>query len=72
MIIVVKTLVILTLLTILGSLFSALFYLFKDHNDPGSTRMVKALTVRVVLSISLFLLLGAGFYFHILPSTGLR
>jgi hypothetical protein len=72
MVILVKVLVILVLLTILGSLFSALLFLFKDHGNADSTRMVKALTLRVVLSISLFLLLGAGFYFHILPQTGLR
>ncbi len=72
MIIFVKILVIATMLAIIGSLFSALLYLFKDQGNPGSTRMVKALTVRVILSISLFLLLGAGFYFHVLPSTGLR
>jgi Protein of unknown function (DUF2909) len=46
---------------ILFSLFSALFYLLKDKG--GSTRTVKALTVRVVLSITLFVLLLLGFHF---------
>ncbi len=45
---------------ILFSLFSALYFLLKDRGR-GSTRVVKALTIRVVLSIVLFLLLLAGF-----------
>lgn len=46
---------------ILFSLFSALYYLLKDRGR--STRTVKALTVRVVLSITLFVLLLLGFHF---------
>jgi Protein of unknown function (DUF2909) len=44
---------------ILFSLFSALYFLLKDKGT--STRTVKALTVRVVLSIALFVLLLIGF-----------
>ena len=44
---------------ILVSLFSALYFLLKDKGQ--STRTVKALTVRVVLSIVLFALLLLGF-----------
>ena len=44
---------------ILFSLFSALYFLLKDKGQ--STRIVKALTVRVVLSIALFVLLLIGF-----------
>ena len=40
---------------IVGSLFSALYFLLKDRS--GSTRVVKALTTRVILSIALFALL---------------
>ena len=46
---------------ILFSLFSALYFLLKDKGQ--STRTVKALTVRVVLSITLFALLLLGFHF---------
>ena len=53
--------VILVLVCIVGLLFSALFFMFKDKGD--SRRMVKALTWRVALSVSLFLLLMVGFYF---------
>jgi len=44
---------------ILFSLFSALYFMVKDKGR--STRTVKALTIRVALSIVLFLLLLAGF-----------
>jgi hypothetical protein len=46
---------------ILFSLFSALFFLLKDKGN--STRTAKALTVRVILSITLFVLLLLGFHF---------
>jgi hypothetical protein len=44
---------------ILVSLFSGLYYVWKDRGS--STRAVKALTVRVVLSIVLFTLLIIGY-----------
>ncbi|MGD1977445.1 MAG: twin transmembrane helix small protein, partial [Gammaproteobacteria bacterium] len=47
--------VIVLLIGIVGSLASALVYLFKDDND--SRRTVRALTVRIGLSVSLFVLL---------------
>lgn len=46
---------------ILFSLFSALYFLMKDKGH--STRTVKALTVRVVLSIVLFVTILLGFHF---------
>lgn len=61
--------VIFVLLCILGSLFSALFFMFSDKGN--SKRMVKALTIRVALSVSLFLLLMAGFYFGLIGRNGL-
>jgi hypothetical protein len=45
---------------IVASLFSALYYVWKDRGR-GSHRAVKALTVRVVLSILLFALLVLGY-----------
>ncbi len=44
---------------ILVSLFSALYFMFTDKGN--SERAVKALTVRVVLSVVLFALLVLGF-----------
>lgn len=51
----VRLLVIVLLLGIVGSLGSALIYLFRDDNT--SRRTVRALTVRITLSVSLFILL---------------
>jgi hypothetical protein len=55
---------------ILGSLASALYYLIKDKGQ--SDRAVKMLTVRVGLSLALFILLMTGYYFGIVPQNGLR
>jgi hypothetical protein len=64
-----KLVVIAFLVLILASLGSALYYLVTDKG--GSTRTVKALTVRVSLSLGLFLLLMAGYYFGLIPRSGL-
>lgn len=56
----IKLAIIAMLILIVGSLFSALFYLVKDKGS--SERTVKALTVRISLSLILFLLLMLGFY----------
>ena len=55
-----KIVVILFLVFIVGSLFSALYFLVRDKGQ--GTRMVKALTVRVTLSVILFALLMLGIY----------
>jgi hypothetical protein len=64
-----KIVVVLFLVVILASLGSALYYLIRDKG--ASDRTVKALTVRVVLSIVLFVLLIAGYYVGLIPPTGL-
>lgn len=51
----IKIATVIVLLVIIGSLFSALVFLLKDKR--GSDRTVKALTMRIGLSIVLFLLL---------------
>ena len=53
--------VIAVLLLIVASLGSAIFFMMRDRS--GSTRMVKALAIRVGLSVALFLALMAGYYF---------
>ena len=72
MVLFIKYLVIFVLLLIVGSLFSSLSFLVKDRGHKDSTRMVKALTLRIGLSMTLFLALGAGYYFGIIPASGLR
>ena len=59
-----KIIVLTFIVFILGSLFSALYFLFKDRIQ--SDRAVKALNVRVLLSVALFALLMLGFYFGII------
>jgi len=61
----VKIVVILFLIAIVASLGSALFFLVTDQGK--SKRTVKALAVRVGLSLTLFLLLMAGYYFGLIP-----
>jgi apolipoprotein N-acyltransferase len=51
----IKFLIIACLLAIIVSLGSGLFHLVNDKGD--SKKMVKALTVRVALSVALFILL---------------
>ena len=55
---------------ILSSLANALYYLIKDKGQ--SDRTVKMLTVRIALSLTLFLLLMGGYYFGVIPQSGLR
>ncbi|PWG61951.1 twin transmembrane helix small protein [Sediminicurvatus halobius] len=50
--------IVLTLLAIVGSLGSGLFYLMRDRSE--SRRTLNALTVRIVLSVVLFLLILLG------------
>ncbi len=64
-IILYRIIIIAFLLVIVGSLASALYFLVKDKGQ--SDRTLKALTLRVSLSVGLFLLLMAGFYFGIIP-----
>lgn len=57
--------VIAMLVLIVASLGSALFFVVTDRS--GSKRAVQALAVRVGLSLALFLMLMAGYYFGLIP-----
>jgi hypothetical protein len=65
-----RIIVLLFILFILISLGSALYYLVKDKGQ--SERTVKALTVRITLSIILFVMLMASYYFGWIPQTGIK
>lgn len=56
----IKFIIVITLMVIVGSLLSALFFLVRDHGT--SDRTAKALTVRISLSITLFLALMLGYF----------
>ena len=61
-----RIIVIIFIIVILSSLGSALFYMVRDR---GTTeRTVKALTVRIALSVTLFLLLMLGSYFGLITT----
>lgn len=61
-----RIIIILFIIVILGSLGSALYFLVKDR---GTTqRTAKALTIRIALSITLFLLLMLGFHFGLITT----
>ena len=64
-----KIIVVLVLLTIIGSLFSGLFYLVRDKGT--SERTVRALTVRISLSVLLFVLLMLGQFTGLLQLHGI-
>jgi len=56
-----KLIVITVLIIILITLGTGLYFMMKD--DDNSDRLAKALTWRVILSVSLFLFLMTGYYF---------
>jgi uncharacterized RDD family membrane protein YckC len=58
--------VIAMLVAIVASLGSALWYMLRPGKDPK--RMVKALGLRVGLSVTLFVILMAGYYFGFITS----
>jgi hypothetical protein len=53
------------LLAIVASLFSGLFFLYKDRG--AGERTVRALTLRIGLSVALFAMLLIGFRTGIIP-----
>lgn len=63
-----RIVVVLAFLGIIGSLASALFYLMRDKG--GTNRTVNALTVRVGLSVALFLFVLFAHYMGWIESTG--
>jgi cytochrome bd-type quinol oxidase subunit 2 len=63
-----RTLVAVVMIGIVFSLGSALFHLMTDKGD--SKKMVRALTVRVALSVALFLLLMAAWAAGIIQPLG--
>jgi heme/copper-type cytochrome/quinol oxidase subunit 4 len=60
-----KIVIIILLFAVVVSLFSGLYFIYKDKGQ--SDRAVKALTVRIVLSIIVFALLIGGYYFGFIP-----
>lgn len=64
-----KGIIILLILFIFASLTSGMFFLVRDRGE--STRTVKSLTVRITLSVVLFILLIVGFATGLIQPHGL-
>ena len=62
--------VILVLVFIVFSLGQGMYYLAKDDGDEDKTRVVRALTVRIVLSLTLFGLLMLGYFTGLIQPHG--
>jgi len=65
-----RIMVILAFIGILGSLASALFYLMRDKG--GSSKTVNALTLRIGLSVALFLFLLFSYWMGWIETTGFQ
>ena len=65
-----KTFVVVALIAIIIALFTALFYLYRDRGH--GTRMVKALAIRVALSIGLVVFLVVSYRMGWISPQGLR
>jgi hypothetical protein len=66
----IRVIVIVALLLIVGSLASALYYLYHDRGQ--GTRMVKALAIRVALSACLLIFLVISYKLGWIGESGLR
>jgi hypothetical protein len=62
----IKVLIVIVLAAIVISLGSALFHLSRGKSEEDSRKMARALTVRIGLSLVLFLLLMAAWYFGLI------
>ncbi len=65
-----KIIVVAALFAVIASLFSALYYLYRDRGH--GTRMVRMLAVRVALSASLVAFLVISYRMGWIAPTGLR
>jgi hypothetical protein len=60
-----KIVVIVLLLAVIASLFSGLYFIYKDKGQ--SNRVVISLTIRILLSLMVFLILIGSYYFGLIP-----
>lgn len=59
-----KLIILLLLIGVVASLFSGLFFLYRDQG--AGHRTVKALTLRIGLSITIFVLLILAYHFGVI------
>jgi hypothetical protein len=64
-----KIVILVLLLGVLASLFSGLYFVFKDKGTTN--RAVISLTIRIALSVLVFILLIGSYYFGWIPGARL-
>ncbi len=64
-----RILIFILLFAVIASLFSGLYFVYKDKG--GSNRAVISLTVRIVISLLVFAILIASYFFGWIPERGL-
>jgi len=64
-----RIIILILVVAVLASLFAGLFFVYKDKG--GSNRAVISLTIRIALSIVVFLVLMGSYYFGLVPQRGL-
>lgn len=64
--IIIKLPVLILLGLIVFSLAEGMYYLAKDDGERDKTRVVRALTIRISLSLVLFVLLIASYFFGLI------
>jgi hypothetical protein len=64
-----RILILVLLAAVLVSLFSGLYFVYKDKGNTN--RVVISLTIRIVLSLLVFAILIAGYFFGWIPQRGL-
>mgnify|MGYP003572195904 CR=1 FL=1 len=70
--IIVKLPVLIVLGFIIFSLGEGMYFLTKDDGDVDKTRVVRALTIRITLSLVLFGMLILGYLFGLIEPHGLQ
>lgn len=64
-----RIVIVVLLIAVLASLFSGLYFVYKDKGVGN--RAVTALTIRIALSVLVFVILIASYYFGWIPQSGL-
>jgi hypothetical protein len=64
-----RIIILILVVAVLASLFAGLFFVYKDKGQ--SNRAVISLTIRIALSVLVFVILIGSYYFGWIPDRGL-
>jgi cytochrome bd-type quinol oxidase subunit 2 len=65
-----KIVILVLLFAVIVSLFSGLYFVYKDKGETN--RAVISLTIRIALSVVVFVILIGSYYFGWIPQSGLK